>query len=341
MDRSEILEDLKKLLEQNNTNTIIADFIDSESAVNQLLQNRNKNKELCQPTLFENLDKNFNGGLVPGLYILGALPSLGKTTFALQIASNLCKGGSEVLFCNLEMSAEELIAKRISRFTYEVCKEENYDYTKNAKTESAVSRGVFLNVEDNKLRKIEEEVLNKAIEYAKNESGFYIAWQEPPISAVTIEDIEDIVETFITEHNRPTLIIDYLQIIKPKDDYKSDKSNVDTIVSTLKRISGKYKIPVIAISSLNRQNYKVEVNLASFKESGSIEFGGDVLLGMQLKGQGEKGFKLGEAMNEDPRQIIVKILKNRKGGGVYKGILYDYYPKFNYFEEKYELNNNE
>jgi len=331
---NEILDKLQDSWEHNKSNT--ADFIDSETAVNQLLENKNKNGELCQPTLFEDLDKNFNGGLVPGLYIMGALPSLGKTTFALQVGSNLCKGGSDILFCNLEMSAEELTAKRISRFTYEFCEEERY-----AKTESAVTRGEFFNIEDDKFRKTEEDVLNKAIEHVKKESGFYIAWQEPPISAVTIEEIEGIVETFIAEHNKPILIVDYLQIIKPKDDYKSDKSNVDTIVSTLKRISGKYKIPVIAISSLNRQNYKVEVNLASFKESGSIEFGTDVLLGMQLKNQGEKSFKLGEAMSSSPRQIIIKILKNRKGGGVYKDILYDYYPKFNYFKERYELNNNE
>ena len=40
-------------------------------------------------TGFDILDRNLDGGLYPGLYILGALSSLGKTTLALQLADNL------------------------------------------------------------------------------------------------------------------------------------------------------------------------------------------------------------------------------------------------------------
>ena len=338
----EVLEELNQAMQQKNNNEIInnADFINSKNAVEELLQNRQLNKELCQPTLFEKLDNHLNGGLMPGLYIIGALPSIGKTTLTLQIASNLCKGGSNVLFCNFEMSAEELTAKRISRSTYEICKRENYD-TKYAKIENSIIMGRYLNVEDNKYRKIEEDILNEAKEMVSNENGLYIAWKEPPINQISIDDIKNIVVEFINNSNnkKTVLIIDYLQIIKPKSEHMSERANVDFIVSTLKRISSIYKIPVIAISSLNRQNYTNEVNLTSFKESGGIEFGSDVLFGMQFNGQGEKGFDLAKEMNREPRQIEIKILKNRKGGGVYKSIIFNYYPRFNYFEEIFELVN--
>jgi replicative DNA helicase len=79
-------------------------------------------------------------------------------------------------------------------------------------------------------------------------------------------------------------MIDYLQILKPADPRASDKQNTDWAVSELKRISREHKIPVLAISSLNRENYHMPINLTSFKESGAIEYSSDVLIGLQVEG---------------------------------------------------------
>lgn len=56
------------------------------------------------PTGFSGLDKVLNGGLTPGLTILGALSGLGKTTLALQIADQIASRGENTLFVSLEMS---------------------------------------------------------------------------------------------------------------------------------------------------------------------------------------------------------------------------------------------
>lgn len=113
----------------------------------------------------------------------------------------------------------------------------------------------------------------------------------------------------------------------------------------LKRLSRDYGIPVIGISSFNRDNYTAPVNLASFKESGAIEYSSDVLIGLQYSGmdyqEGEadkaREKRLRELMksviadgkNGKPQKIQVKILKNRNGS---KGdTLLDFYPMFNYF----------
>ena len=65
------------------------------SAVNGLSEfiadiERRHNKD-CVSTGFENLDEILDGGFYPGLYIIGAISSLGKTTFALQVADNAAK----------------------------------------------------------------------------------------------------------------------------------------------------------------------------------------------------------------------------------------------------------
>ena len=71
----------------------------------------------CVSTGFENLDEILDGGFYPGLYIIGAISSLGKTTFALQVADNAAKKGQDVLVFSLEMGKQELIAKSISRLS--------------------------------------------------------------------------------------------------------------------------------------------------------------------------------------------------------------------------------
>ena len=73
--------------------------------------------------------------------------------------------------------------------------------------------------------------------------------------------------------------------------------------------------------------------MEAFKESGTIEYSSDVLIGLQFEGAGERNFDINEAKKKDPRDVELVILKNRNGPMGLK-IPYTYYPLFNYFEEK-------
>ena len=130
----------------------------------------------------------------------------------------------------------------------------------------------------------------------------------------------------------PVVVIDYIQILAPYNDRATDKQNTDKAVMELKRISRDYKTPVIGISSFNRANYSVPVTMEAFKESGAIEYSSDVLIGLQLKGAGQKDFDANQAKRKVPREVELVILKNRNGrtGDI---IDYNYYPLFNYFTE--------
>ena len=72
--------------------------------------------------------------------------------------------------------------------------------------------------------------------------------------------------------------------------------------------------------------------MEAFKESGAVEYSSDVLIGLQLKGVGTKGFDVNEAKRQDPREVELHILKNRNGA-MSAPILYYYYPKFNFYHE--------
>lgn len=294
------------------------------------------------PTGFSTLDSVIDGGLYAGLYIVGAISSLGKTTFCLQIADQVAQQGHDVLIFSLEMARNELIAKSVSRLTLLKDLEENQT-TEHAKT----TRGILTGTRYKNYSQTEKKLIQDAITaYGQYGVNIYIT---EGIGDVGINEIRDKVQKHINITGKaPMVVIDYLQIIAPSDIRASDKQNTDKAVLELKRLSRDYNIPVIGISSFNRDNYTAPVNLASFKESGAIEYSSDVLIGLQYEGmdyqEGEseavRNKRIRELLQKAERQgrngeaqnIQVKILKNRNGS---RGdTVLDFYPMFNYFKDK-------
>lgn len=87
-------------------------------------------------TGFKTLDEVIDGGLYPGLYVLGAPSSAGKTTFCIQLCDGMARRGERVLFFSLEMSREEIVSKSVSRLTYELDKSPD---KRNAKSERRIT----------------------------------------------------------------------------------------------------------------------------------------------------------------------------------------------------------
>lgn len=291
------------------------------------------------PTGYSPLDNILDGGLYAGLYIIGAISSLGKTTFCLNVADNIAQAGHDVIIFSLEMARNELIAKSISRLTLIKDLAENGS-TAHAKT----TRGILTGTRYPDYSQTERELIQRSIasygEYAKN---IYIT---EGVGNVGIEEIREKVRKHIKLTGKPpVVVIDYLQIIAPADLRATDKQNTDKAVLELKRLSRDYSIPIIGISSFNRDSYTAPVNMAAFKESGAIEYSSDVLIGLQYEGmdyqEGEadkaRDKRIRELMKQavedgkagKPQKIQVKVLKHRNGS---KGDAYlDFYPMFNYF----------
>lgn len=301
----------------------------------------NSKKAAFIPTGFPKLDNLLDGGLYAGLYIVGAISSLGKTTFCLQIADQVAHAGRDVLIFSLEMARNELIAKSVSRLTLIKDLIENGS-TVHAKT----TRGILTGTRYADYSQTERELIQQSIksyaEYAKN---IYIT---EGIGNVGVAEIREKVQNHVKLTGKaPIVVIDYLQIISPSDLHLTDKQATDKNVLELKRLSRDYSIPIIGISSFNRDNYTAPVNMASFKESGAVEYSSDVLIGLQYDGmdyqEGEadkaREKRIRELMKDavargkqgKPQSIQVKILKNRNGS---KGdSLISFYPMFNYFTE--------
>ena len=270
-------------------------------------------------TGFSNIDSHTK--LYPGLYVLGAISSLGKTTFACQLSDQLAKKGEHVLYFTLEQSRYELVTKGLARLMAEI----------------DMSRALSA-IEIRNGEKTEE--LQRAKElymrYGGNEIIYECGYE------TTIETIIEKVQNYIEERGvRPVVVIDYLQIIRPMDSRMSTKDAVDLHVRALKKLQMENNLVVIVISSLNRQNYLTPVDFESFKESGGIEYTADVIWGLQLSVMNseifdkEKGLKAKReavrvAKKAHPREVELVCLKNRYGESSYT-CKFSYYARYDYF----------
>ncbi len=292
------------------------------------------------PTGFDNLDKALEGGLHAGLIVVGAISSLGKTTWALNLAENMAAAGQDVLFISLEMSRFELISKLISKGTAETCINKRSSLSL-AKTNLGISDFTRYN----HYRPEELELIQNSFGKFKDTTAKHLYIKEG-IGDIGTEEIKKYIEIHkeITKKT-PVVIVDYLQILAPADARSTDKQNTDKNTVELKRISRDYNTPVIAISSFNRENYTAPVSMTAFKESGSVEYSSDLLIALQYFGmdfmEGEKAqareerirllFKENKlkAKKGQPVQIQLKILKNRSGSLADMG--FNYYPMFNLY----------
>ena len=277
-------------------------------------------------TGYSNLDSQTN--LYPGLYVLGAISSLGKTTFACQLSDQLAQAGEHVLYFSLEQSRYELVTKGLARLTARMNKE-------RALSAIEIRNGAVTE----ELRKAKAEYVRFATHEIIYECGF----------DTTIETIVGKVQSYIEDTGvKPIVIVDYLQIIRPLDSRQSTKDAVDGHVRAFKKLQVENDLVVLLISSLNRQNYLTPIDYESFKESGGIEYTADVIWGLQLsvmnnemfdkeKGLKQKREAVRAAKKANPREIELVCLKNRYGVSSYT-CRFQYYAKNDYFVPRDESN---
>lgn len=285
-------------------------------------------------TGFSNLDQQ--QAFYPGLYIIGAVSSLGKTTFCHQLADQVAAQGEEVLYFSLEQSRFEMFSKSISR-TFYLKSEHTPQYPRYSSID--IRKGLASANHPWEL----QDCVNTYVQSVGDRMRIIA-----PESSISVEEIKGIVENFALQTGKcPVVIIDYLQIIKPSTvDHRplEARASIDHIVQAIKSMQKKYNLTVIVISSLNRQNYTLPIDFESFKESGGIEYTADVLWGLQLAaisqhpafiGSKEASITVKRNVIKDeksriPRRIELVCLKNRYGSANYS-MNFDYNPQYDTF----------
>ncbi len=190
-------------------------------------------------TGFIELDKLLNGGMLRGtLATVGARPSTGKTTFAINLATH--DPSLRVLFISIEMSSR-MIYDRI------VADKADVDYKKSG------------------LHRIPFDTVKGVVE---RYSGLTVADD--------IADIEDI-EQLIFRERLDVVIIDYIQIVTARRRFADNRQRIDYISQRLKSAAKKTGCVIVSLSQITRGG-KDRPTMSDLKESGGLEQDSDYII---------------------------------------------------------------
>jgi replicative DNA helicase len=246
--------------------------------------------------LLSSMEFKMNGGLIGGrLYVLGGIPSAGKTVLANNIVDNICAADYPVLFFSYDDGREELRYRTYSRFSGFEIEEFNQRQPEKSEVEAICRTN----------RAIGRITANKCVV------------QE----MIKVDDWPKHIDRCIGHYGTaPVIIVDYLRKLRTKNGSGDERLRVDGILSMLTDLAKQYNTPVLVISELARDSYKSgqRLSMASFKESGSIEYEASWLGILAVVEESGDGYNLKhdweQIINHDGNIDLI-VFKAKRGTG--------------------------
>jgi len=209
------------------------------------------------PSGFTKLDRVTSGWQKSDLVIVAARPGMGKTAFALSMARNIAiQHETAIGFFSLEMASEQLVSRLIA-----------------SEAELSASKLRKGDLKDFEMVQLHEKIKQLS------EAQIYI--DDTP--ALTVFELRAKARRLVKNHNVGIIIIDYLQLMSAGGNAGNREQEISTISRSLKGIAKELKIPVIALSQVNRgvENRtgtgSKRPMLSDLRESGAIEQDADIV----------------------------------------------------------------
>ena len=208
-------------------------------------------------TGYPGIDRRLQGLRAGQMIVIGARPGVGKTSFALNLATNAAANGASVAFFSLEMSKVEIAQRLLSAY---------------AKIPLSDIRGA--RIKDNQWPTI--------LEATRDLSRLDIMIDDTP--GTTVTEIRAKARRMLKGKENGIVLVDYLQLLSPP----SGRQRADSRATEVSEMSRGIKImakdlecPVVALSQLNRQvtdRKGQRPQLSDLRESGSIEQDADIVI---------------------------------------------------------------
>ena len=246
------------------------------------------------PTGFRLLDTVLTGLGRGDLIILAARPGMGKTSFALNIATRVAMQQKvPVAIFSLEMTKEQLTNRILSA---------------EAGIDSQAFRTGALRAEDWEYLALATEKLHDAPIYMDDTSGITIAEMKAKIRRVNQDP---------SRPNVGLIVIDYLQLMTTGQRTENRVQEISSITRNLKIMAKEMNVPIIALSQLSRavekqgNNSSHRPQLSDLRDSGSIEQDADCVLFLYREAYYASQNSEGPEVDADTAECIVA--KNRHG----------------------------
>lgn len=237
-------------------------------------------------TGFSGLDNYLSGLQRSDLIVLGARPSLGKTTFALDIARHASLHSDQAVgIFSLEMSKEQVIDRLIA----------------------AEAKVPLWKLRTGRLKDDTEfQMIQVGLDSLSNARIFIDDTPSP-----NILQMRSMARRLQAEHGLSLIVIDYLQLIQPRTTSDNVVQQISEISRGLKGLARELDVPVLALSQLSRLVDHRETKipkLSDLRDSGSIEQDADVVLFIYRKDR--------DKINPEPEEkntAEIIIAKHRNG----------------------------
>ncbi len=293
-DLDEVVERSEKLLFEVTNKRVATNFQKIDSLVvetfNELQELANsKSKYHGVRTGFNDLDDLFGGLRGGDLVILAARPSVGKTAFALNIASRSAQLGTSVAFFSLEMSAQQLVQRIIA-------------------TESRI------NAKKMQTGQLSAQDWTNLISVSDRLSKLNLWVDDTPSASILEVRAKARRQLRHVEPGKGMIIVDYLQLMQPQNSRtESRQVEIAEISRGLKILAKEMDMPIIALSQLSRavesRQGKRPV-LSDLRESGAIEQDADIVMFLDRSADEQEA----ERADRPPMNVTrVIVAKNRSG----------------------------
>ena len=239
------------------------------------------------PSGFRDLDRLTAGFQPSDLVIVAARPSMGKTSFVLNVAQNVAREGRVVGFFSLEMSKEQLFLRLL---------------TAEAGVDAHKLRGGYLGEKD----------------YGRIGHALG-ALAEMPIfiddtPAIGVLEMRAKARRLKAQHGLHLLIVDYIQLMQGRGRFENRQQEVSAISRSLKGLAKELEVPVLALSQLSRapeSRGEHRPQLSDLRESGALEQDADVVLFIYREEMYDP-----RPENENVAEIIVGTHRNGPTGSI-------------------------
>jgi replicative DNA helicase len=275
------------------------------------------------PSGFSKLDRVTSGWQKSDLIIVAARPGMGKTAFALTMARNIAITHETAIgFFSLEMSSEQLVSRLIA-----------------SEAELSASKLRKGDLQDFEMVQLHEKIKQLS------EAQIYI--DDTP--ALTIFELRAKARRLVKNHNVVIIVIDYLQLMSAGGKAGNREQEISTISRSLKGIAKELKIPVIALSQVNRGvESRTGVGskrpmLSDLRESGAIEQDADIVTFIYRP----EYYKIYEWDNGDDSRSQAEIIIAKHRNGALENVRLKFTPEFakfsdiDYFDDSSSDINNE
>ena len=268
----------------------LIDIKNEDGVLNRLVKLSQKDESVMGiRTQFPDLDKLITG-LMPGdMFVIAARPSIGKTSFALNMMTNIAMDrihSRAVGIFSLEMQAEKITTRLLC-------------------TESGFSEKDFIDGLVTNMSKI------TAAATRLSKAEIYI--DDTP--ALKIHELRSKARKMRHTHNVEVIFIDYLQLMRAETRRNDNRQEeVSAISSGIKSLAKELKIPIVVLAQLNREAEKTSTGipkLSHLRESGAIEQDADVVAFLHRERDEQK--EASPSLQEKGLEAQLIIEKNRNG----------------------------